>query len=315
MPGRRMNRYLHAIAAAVVAIPALAHGDNVLQGARALIEAPATAATETALHSLVLDVATRPPDAATRALVEELAGREPQVFVAHDEGPALVPLVDVGAAARSVLRDWQRADARERVLGDWRRRGAMSLDAYFLADPIGRDGFLDAVARADIAQLVVMRDEVLARVGEPGGDRLAVVVGRRLSDRELLVRVIEGGTGVVAQRLVRDARDFSDAALRHVVLRRALARGDVASLALFALAASGDDKSDALVWDKLADPVLGATAAAILAREGGAATIARLTAMLDGDLPLLTRQRAALALALSQDAEAQRTAREWRAGQ
>lgn len=310
-----MIRFFTCFIATVLALPAIAGAGAPLQRASALAKASPTAASEVELGHLVAAMAQQVPDDEMRALVTELALREPQVFVAHEEGPALVPLVDVGAAARSTLRAWKRVAARDLFAAAWRGRAATSLDDYFVGTQTQREGFIEALELTPPARLLALRDEVLARFHEPGGDRLAAALGRRLGDAGLLQRTVDDGASPVAQALVRSAHELADSALRLAVLESALEREDLASLALFAIARSADAKSDSLIWDKLHDPVLGATAAAILARRADAATLGRLREMLAADLPLATRQRAALALALSDDVEAQRAAHAWRQAQ
>ena len=106
---------LALLAAGCLAAVATAHASQATGAlaaeARALAAADPTAASETRLNDIVGDLAARRDDPQARALLEELALREQKVFVRRTEGPAMIPLVDVGAAARAALKYWDRQSA------------------------------------------------------------------------------------------------------------------------------------------------------------------------------------------------------------
>lgn len=291
-------------------VTGLAQAGIDLAAARELASAPVSEASEQRLDAIVRALSRAPRDPQTEAWLIELSDRAPQVLVPINEGPALVPLVDVGAAARVVLRQWRRREAAVTTAQSLRQRQPSALAEYFVAGPERRQGVLDAIAAGGL-DLLAYRDEAWASFAAPGGDELAAAVGVALADEALLVRVVTEGTAPVALRLLRSEHTRLGKRVRLTLLHNALQRPALASAALFAIADMSPGDAEPLLWESLGDAVLGATAATIIARDADRHTLSRLAAMIDSDAPLLTRQRAALALALSDDAEAQALAHAW----
>lgn len=279
--------------------------------ARALSSAPVSADSEQRLNAIVLDLSSRRGDPQARALLEELALREPQVFVRHEEGPAMIPLVDVGAAARAALRDWDRAAAFDAATSTMRAGRPGFVADYFAAGDNARRGMLDAVGQMDAVSLAALRNDIRDALGQPEGDALAAAAALALNDAELAAMVMAQGTDAVVQRLIARI----PAAFGHTdalqLLQAAFERKAVASLALFQVATLPTKPAADTIWRSLSDPELGATAAAILARRNDRETTQRLLELMKTTRVALTRQRARLALALSADPYAQAEARNW----
>ena len=291
---------------------ATAHADAVALAdeARSLATADPTPAGETRLNDIVGGLATRRDDPQARALLEELARREPQVFVRHTEGEAMIPLVDVGAAARAILRNWERQSAYDSTMLATRSAQPAFVARYLAAGDDARRGILDAVAQMDAAGLLPHRSAIRAAIDRPGGDALAAAAALSLSDTDLAADVIATGTDAVVRRLIpRIPAVYAEpAALR--LLQSALSREAVASMALFRIDTLQSRQADTTIWNHLHDPGLGATAAAILARRGDRDTTRRLVELMNTAPAPLTRQRARLALTLSADPHARAIANE-----
>ncbi len=282
---------------------------DTLAEARALAASAVEADSERRLDDIVRQLSTRRGDTRVRELLEELALRAPQVYVRHEEGHAMIPLVDVGAAARAALRNWDRLAAFDRAMHAARTVQPDFVARYFAAGADARQGTVDAVAQMKPVSLLPYRADIAGALGQSGGDALAAAAALALGDAGLAADVIRRGSDNVVQRLIpRLPAAFGETAALQL-LESALGNEFVASLALFQIDRLQTKQADQTVWASLSDPELGGTAAAIIARRTDRDTTRRLIALMKTARAPLTRQRARLALTLSDDPLARAEAR------
>lgn len=270
-------------------------------------------ASEKSLEQIVLALASRTETAATRELLEQLATRVPTVFVPHDEGGAMIPYVDVGAAARVTLRTWQRRAASDATRALIQSGKPALLDTYFSANPNRQIGMIEAVSDARTRDLVIYRDELLNRINEAGSDRLAAEMARKLNDVTLYEAVIASASAPVALKTVRQLPDATDADTALSLMRQALGRADIASATVFEIGRLSTTlpAADRMLWELLEDPQLGGSAAAALAGQASHGTVDRLIRLLATNKSQTAKQRIVLALRLSGDEHGRRVADEW----
>ncbi|MBT8136970.1 MAG: hypothetical protein KJO54_08170 [Gammaproteobacteria bacterium] len=256
--------------------------------------------SETRLWQLVQQLGRQEETIDARQLLEQLALRPPQVFVRHEEGNAMVPQSDVGAAARFALREWDRRNAGRAALRHARSGDQQLLDNYFAGGATTRAGIIDAVRAMPAKYLPVFSHEVEARLGDDDG-ALAAEFAHALADSNLYVKVLAQSRSDVAISALNRLTKTLDAPAALAVLKTALQRPEIASAAAFAIGRLRPQlaAADELMWRLLADRTLGATAAAILAREANRHTLARLEAIAGQTDNWWLQQRARLALQLA----------------
>ena len=265
---------------------------------------------EAGLHTL-RDLPVTP---GARALAEELAMRPPRLYVQvePEHGNRAVPLYDVGAVARYALRDWIRDEARAATALALALGSPAALDGWSPQDTspqamATRDGILDAWRGAKIAQLAGQRAAVVAalRTGRDA-DRIALELARRLRDAELYSLTIGYAEPAVALAAVQGAMRDLDPASALGVLGKAADREPIASAALLAIGrlAETDAAARQLLFDRLSDPVSGASAAAALAHIEDTGVAAQLATRLATAKDEPMRRRLALALRLNGGAAA-----------
>jgi len=278
-----------------------------------LHQSQASKASEKQLEQIVLILADRAATPLARELLEALSTREPQVFVRHEEGPAMLPFVDVGAAARYALRQWQRAAGRADALRTTRAADAGFISEYLAATPARQAGMVDAIRASQSKDLLVYRDELARRIIEPEADKLAAAFVQILMDAELCQQLITTGTPPVALAILREVNSLFGADTGLNILHMAFDRPAIASAALFEIGAliATLPAAEHLLWDTLADRTLGGSAAAVLARHADSATVNQLLGILRGTDDELLQKRALLALRLSEDQRGLQLANEW----
>ncbi|NND60915.1 MAG: hypothetical protein HKN49_11680 [Gammaproteobacteria bacterium] len=270
--------------------------------ARERMTAPVSAENEQRLLQIVRDFAAHPDDISVRALVSELAGREPQVYVRHTEGPMLVPLVDVGAYARYLLTQWERAATSKQVTARAAKGEPGLVEAYLAAKPHQRQAMTDAIEALPVEELIVYRESFLAAAGKPSSTAMVAAAALRLTDAQLLRTAIEKGEGKQLQRFVPSIRPAFDSVQAARLLDAVVIHHpELASMAILEIGAINDAGADKRIWSYLADTEHGGSAAAVLARRGDSTTVQRLLELADSAPDRLLRQRARLALRLHSD--------------
>ena len=277
-----------------------AHGRDVLKN-RSLTPA----ARERLLREAALGLAELPESPAAAALLDELAGLSPEVWVwLEDAGHrAAVPLYDVGAAARYSKGRWMERRATGEATEALAAGNMDVLDRYARAgrDSSLRRGIEAAFASADPASLAGVRGTLKQRLeaGQPVGE-IARIAAAALADPDLYSAVLLHADRAVALRALTriDAELAGDTAV--TLRRRATDRDEIASAALLGLARDADTRPDVrdYLFDQLGDDRVGASAAAALARVDDPGIVPRLSALVtDGDD--VARRQALLALRLS----------------
>jgi hypothetical protein len=136
------------------------------------------------------------------------------------------------------------------------------------------------------------------------------VIALRTRDADLYRQILASGSGPSVVRLLRTVSSTLSTDEAYAVLDNTLQRDDLASAALFEMAQLIDKHPDARnkVVFKLADPAMGGTAAAIIAKSGDPVLLKEASAyMAAGGL---TARRAVLALKLNNSGYARSLAKE-----
>jgi hypothetical protein len=248
------------------------------------------------------------PIDAARTLVERIGTRKPRVFVALEEGPDAphVPLIDPGATARYVARQWDITRFRKQALTALAARDTTVLAWLEGAPAQARTpaaiGLREAFESTDVVTLAAWRESLRSALGSTAAAaEPALVVAYRLNDADLYAAILASAPDLVAMTAITSIAESP--ALRDPVslLDIALGRPPLASRASFALghlAGGGDLTARARLFALLEDPARGGSAAAALATLDEPGLIRDLAARLDPGYPRLVRQRAVLALGM-----------------
>ena len=220
-------------------------------------------------------IARMAPTSEARAAVARLSARRPTVYarVDPDHGERATPLYDAGATARFVLRNWDRAAAREAARGNLAGGTTAAVDRYAArgriqgADPV-RAGIADAFRTAPLAQLPAQRAALSDSFAR--GDRvdeLGLILAERLADRDLFIRVFDSAdepAALAAVSGISRALDPQSALSALVVASR---REPIASAAVLEIGklARNDAAARRFLFDSVSTPDLGPSAAAALA--------------------------------------------------
>lgn len=252
------------------------------------------------LHAL----ARQQPTPEARSVVQQLAGRPPEVFgrIDPDHGDHATPLYDTGATARFVLRAWQRSDARAAAKADL-AAGRTQLIERFAASPSGpvRDGIVEAIDDAPPAQLFVQRNAAAAAMSAGARvDEVALLLARRLADVELASLLIGHADARVALDALRLLPGVLDSQSAFRLLADASRRADIASAAMLAIGrlARQDASARSFLFGRVDDPELGASAATALASIGDPAIAAEIGRRLRAASSDTARRHFVLALQL-----------------
>ena len=224
-------------------LPGLAEELRLALGDARLTEAGREWLVDRALHGLVRGVPTAP----ARALVEQVSRSPPRIYTIADPeharveshiANAAVPAIDPGATARFVLRQWARAESRDRALAALRSGETWPLDRFGAersgdrADP-ARAGIVDAYGALADGELANQRSLLITAVrNRPAAGELAAVAAERLHDADLMLAVVRYAQAPVALRAVQRPRSALDAGAAFDVLSDATRREDVASAAM-----------------------------------------------------------------------------------
>jgi hypothetical protein len=220
-----------------------------------------------------------------------------------DPGDRATPLSDAGATARFVLRHWNRVAARDAAAAEI-AAGRTSTIARFADAAAGdpaRDGIADAWRAAPPAALATQRAAVSDSVAQGRGvDALGLIVAERLADAALFALVLDYAEEPVALAAIPAATRTLDGGTALALLVRASRRADVASAAVLQAGrlAEGDGAARQFLFESVAAPDIGPSAAAALARLGDPAVSADIGRRLAASEDEPTRRRLVLALKL-----------------
>jgi hypothetical protein len=245
------------------------------------------------------------PTPAARASVTRLAARRPLVYtrIDPDHGDRATPLYDTGATARFVLRQWDRAAARDAAAADIAAGRTAAIERYAAAAAGGavRDGIADAFRAASPAALAAQRAAVeLALVQGRRADALGLALAEQLADAALFGLVVDYAEEPVALAAIPAATRTLEPGAALALLARASRRADIASAATLAIGrlAPRDPAAQRFLLEAVADPDIGASAAAALARLDEPAVGAEIGRRLEATADEGTRRRLVLALRL-----------------
>ncbi len=252
------------------------------------------------------------PSPAARASVARLAHRKPLVYarIDPDHGDRATPLYDAGATARFVLRHWDRVAARDVAaaeIGAGRTAPAIRFAGAAEGDPL-RDGIADAYRVAPLAALANQRAAVadaLARGRDV--DALGLILAERLADAALFGLVFDYADEPVALAAIPAVTRTLDDTSALALLARASRRAGVASAAVLEVGrlAADDAAARQFLFEAVAEPDIGPSAAAALARLGDPAVSAEVGRRLVAADDEPTRRRLVLALKLDSSPAAQ----------
>lgn len=285
----------------------------------------AAAAREWLLDRGLHQLATLVPTAEARAIVQQLAGRRPEVLtlVDPDHGDRATPLYDTGATARFVLRAWERQAARRQAEAELAAGRSAAIGRFAgrsapgAHDPV-RAGIAEAFASAPRAQLAGQRVAVAAAlVAGERVDPLALVLAERLADPELARLVIDHAEAAIALDAMRSLPSVLDPTAMLGLLLHASRRAEIASAAVLEIGrlAVDDGGARSFLYEQLADPALGPSAAAALAAIGDPAVAAELGRRLRAAPSEQSRRLHVLALRLDASPAAHEELRRFAAAQ
>jgi hypothetical protein len=176
------------------------------------------------------------PGAVGDPVLDYLADYRVRTLVPHEERPSAgVPLFNIPSAARGVLNSWERREAQTRAARALGAPATQWVDAFALAGPQARKGFLDALEYASPLQLSHIGTEAAGRLStEPG---LSLLAGRSAllgGDQHLLEHVLISGGGSGLAALFRAIPDAFSSAQSLRLLQTAIehASPEIATLAI-----------------------------------------------------------------------------------
>lgn len=285
--------------------------------AEALLRQPALGdiGREFLLHDTLLRIRAYEPDADALDFVARMQSYSSEVYVSHEEGPLPVAVYPIAAAAEGTRRLWQRRDIERNVSAAF-AAGDMSSLAY-LRQP-GTDAHaavLAALRDADASATEQAANWLAANAGDDGLYEARAITALRNGDSQGVSDLLRSGNGAAATRLLREVRRRFDADAAFGILRDATANPSLGSAALFeidALRSSGlTTDVDGYLLDTLVDPVLGPSAAAIVARRGDHEMLTHVAELLAApDSTTVQQSRAVLALTLADSPYARRVLEE-----
>lgn len=263
---------------------------------------PSAPAREWTVLQFTLQLSEWPEADIPAVLLDQLEHWPLQTFVPHEESDALaVPLFNIPAAARGLRHTLDRRagwDLATMLLagdaGTW-------LEAYRQGGRSSRAGFLDALDRASAARRRAIATAALELSGSDAD--IAAVAARSvlaLDAPDAVLKLLVSGRGSGLAALLRESELRFTAAQRAQLLLGAIAHAPEERAALaIALLAPGLEAQAAVtasLFDLLADPGLGSSAALALARHPDGAVEARLRTAAAADGAAAGRARMALAL-------------------
>ncbi|MGH8197813.1 MAG: hypothetical protein ACRETI_06550 [Steroidobacteraceae bacterium] len=262
------------------------------------------------LHAL----ATIEPTPQARATVLRLAARAPIVYtrVDPDHGERVTPLYDVGATARFVLRAWERLGAQAAAQSDLAAGRISAIDRFAGRsgrsdlDPV-RAGIADAFKAAPVPQIRGQRAAIAAAVGHGRRvDELALVLAERLRDPELFMLVFGHADASIALAAISSVARTLDPQTSFEVLAAASRRAEIASPAVLEIGrlARNDFLARRFLFDAIAEPDIGPSAAAALATLGDPGVTSELGRRLDAGGSEQSMRLLVLALKLDASATA-----------
>lgn len=263
------------------------------------------------LHDVLLRIRAFEPDADALDFVERMQDYDSKVYVSHEEGPLPVAVYPIAVAAEGTRRLWQRRDIERNVsaalaagdmsgLGHLRQPGT---DAHAAVLAALRDA--DALATTQAATWLA------ANAGDSGFYEARAITALKTADSQQVSDLLRSGKDVAATRLLREVRRHFAGDVALDILDKAATNPALGSAALYEIDALQDAglaaDVDRYLLDKLVDPALGASAAAIVARRGDPALLTNVAERLAApDAQALEQSRAVLALTLADSPYARR---------
>ena len=276
---------------------------------RAVMSAAATdpAMQDRLMMQAALSLLAAARDAEGRRLLTEMSALASRSMTLHEDGGHRIPVpyADPGAAARSVLRSWDRFDARDASLAAM-VRGTDALAPLANSGGLRADrirGIELAFDMATTAELSVQREAVRAALMTDATiTGIAARLALRTADVQLAREVIEYGTGRAQLDLALGLRDSFNAIQTTELLIAATAQPAIASAAVLQLGllTTGSTTARDRLLGLLPDTTLGGSAAQALATNMDATTLSALSAVLDRGVDDLGTRRAILTLRLSE---------------
>jgi hypothetical protein len=230
----------------------------------------------------------------------------PRTLVPHEESADVgVPLFNVRAAVAGLRNAWERQRAGDEAVSLDGASPETWIDRFLAASPIGRRGFLDAMADVSPRRLHALGEAAAARLPDHPELTLPVALaGAWSDDLDLVWRAIREGSvddlpavfRTIAEEL--DVLDCVKLLLRSLGLdsnaRKALA------IALLGPLSLDQEKAQDALFGTLASPELGAGAALVLSASSNPRVQERLNDLARTQ-DSLAGQRARLAVNLRQD--------------
>ncbi len=263
-------------------------------------------AREAAIYEFTRSLAALSRDAVAANVMSYLNSYQAQVLVAHeDHRDAAVPLFNIRGAAAGIENGWLRAESAAEARLVLTQSPAELVSRYLLSRHHGqRSGYLDALAEASIPAVQAVQTAALYQLGEsPELTRLVAVTAVVTADPDAARRLLMDGRGAgiapALASLAAEAGPRETATLLKFAIAQAPAGNAALAIAAWWPALSRDAATRQLLLSKLADPVLGSSAALALAQSPDIQTIRELQLIAAGDS--IAARRAQLALKINRD--------------
>jgi hypothetical protein len=244
------------------------------------------------------------PDEETKEFVLGLTVFQSQTFVWHEEGPLPVEAFPVAQLAAGTVRYWDVALAKEKASRDLLQGDYGVLNYLRSPGSAGYSGTMQALRVASPIDTEAAKKWLLEYATIEESYEALAYVALQTQDGPLAQVLLEIDRGPLSLTLLRGLSDHFTAAQTLIMLRTAMNNPTLASAAAFeidGLRGTGVGPSiDTYMFDLLADPLLGGTAAMSIATHGGVTVLTQVAGILsDGRSTDQHQARAVLTLTLA----------------
>jgi hypothetical protein len=270
-------------------------------------------ARERVLYEFAVALRPYPMTVEGRQALEYLSQYQSRVYVVDEasRGSLNLPLYRVAGAARGTLTVWARRESSDAASARINQEGMEFFSLSKLDSAVQRPmdviGLRDALSKVPLENLQAYQDVFrLQRPLDPAMAPVAAILAERLHDVALCVEVLQYGDTLTARRLLERIREFFTPPQAFSLLDKATKRQPLASLAISEMGKLVPEVPQALetLFNALADPALGGSAAAALAALSDPSVIDKIEGLLETTTDKRLQARAVLTLQLDGSAPA-----------
>jgi hypothetical protein len=260
-------------------------------------------AREQTLFEFVQELRQQTPRIIGEEVVAYLSAYQSKVLVPHEDHPrSSMPLFNIKGAMKSVENGWTRQEAAFDGAVQLSENPEGMVQAFVSEQNYNRrQGFLDALRNASASELKSVSEAAMLEI-EQNPDLIELAVDAALLNEDLdsIINLARTVDGPYTQTLFSGSvKAFSPSELS-LLLKAALENesSETAALAIAQLAPdlSGNELSEDLLFNMLADPDLGSSAALALVANPNDRILSRLDAVASNEAGGIAASRARLAL-------------------